>query len=454
MKILVLLTDAVYLRNYFDTQIFTYLSKIHQLKFLKRENISTNKVSKFYFDSYTSDTNNKIKTTFFDLLINRHKDKSIYFKFRLKRFYRFDIRYLSELCLENNEKDTTINKLKKIHLLIKNFTIFLCLNLLSTKLCFYFIRIYYDKYIGSNKNLKKKILDSKCDLILFPTNGYSPEVFDVLNISKKYKIKTHFIIDNWDNLSSKMIFFKIPDKIYVWGEQTVEQAKRIHNIPKNKTVKIGSARYKNFFIDRNKVLYSHFNHKYILFLGSSWAWDEEATLNEIDNIIENNKSIFKGLKIIYRYHPFRQRRNKFNKNWKNIIIDPQLNNNSNKKTWPDLNYYPSLIQNANFIIGGLTTMLIEATIFYKKYIAIAYDDGKSLLNQKNALANFEHLKEIDNLSNLYVCKKSKLLETKMIEFQLSKFDLNKAVIDKEREFFLSYDENCSFEKKLSENLIK
>ena len=456
MKILVLLTNSAYLRNYFDTNIFSYLSKAHELKFLKREKIQTDKINDFYFDTYKNDPKHKLKTTFFDLSMNYHKDRSKYFGFRLKRFYRFDLRYLGELCLENNEKEIIINKLKKVHVLVKNFFIFLFLNLLSTKFFFYFINIYFKKYSSPNEDLREKILNSGCDLILFPTNGYSPEVFDILNISKKYKIKAHFISDNWDNLSSKMVFFNIPDKLYVWGQQTLEHAKYIHNIPKDKIVKIGSARYKNFFLNRNKPLTSHFNHEYILFLGSSWAWDEEATLNEIDHIIQKNKSIFRDIKVVYRFHPFRQRKNKFNNHWKNIIIDPQLSNEikDDNRAWPDLNYYPSLIQNANFVIGGLTTMLIEATIFYKKYIAIAYDDGKSLLNQKNALSYFEHLKEIDTLSNLYICKNNKFLEKKIIEFQLNKSNLNKADIDKEREFFLSYDENNSFEKILSTNLTK
>ena len=107
----------------------------------------------------------------------------------------------------------------------------------------------------------------------------------------------------------------------------------------------------------------------------------------LDNVLEKNKKIFLNTKIIYRYHPFRQRRNKFNLKWKNIIIDPQLVENSKLKgrNWPNLEYYPSLIKNCQFVVGGFTTMLLETTIFYKKFIAIGYDDGKSLLNQKKML---------------------------------------------------------------------
>ena len=41
-----------------------------------------------------------------------------------------------------------------------------------------------------------------------------------------------------------------------------------------------------------------------------------------------------------------------------------------------------LIQNCEFAIGGFTTMLLEVTIFYKKFIGIGFDDNQSLMNQK------------------------------------------------------------------------
>ena len=313
-----------------------------------------------------------------------------------------------------------------------------------------------EKKIKINKSFEELIDESNCNLVLMPTNGYSPEVYDLLRLSKKKKIKLNFIIDNWDNLSSKMIFFEKPEKIFVWGEQTKKHAQNIHSISSERIFKIGSARYENFFQSRDINLKNFFSYRYILFLGSSWAWDEERTLTYLDNVLEKNKKIFLNTKIIYRYHPFRQRRNKFNLKWKNIIIDPQLVENSKLKgrNWPNLEYYPSLIKNCQFVVGGFTTMLLETTIFYKKFIAIGYDDGKSLLNQKNALKHFEHLEGVEKLPNLEICYNKDKLEDIIIQTTKSLNTNQKHSIDKAREYFLSYDPNKSYVDKLVEGLQK
>ena len=307
---------------------------------------------------------------------------------------------------------------------------------MSSKLLFPLVNFFFRKFVKINESFETKILSSNCNLLLIPTSGYSSEIYDVLNITKKHNIKANFLIDNWDNLSSKMIFFEQPNKIFVWGEQTKIHANKIHNIPNHKIVKIGSERYEKFFNDRNRKLHKNFEHNYILFLGSSWSWDEEYTLNKMNDIIEDNKNIFKNTKVVYRYHPFRQRKNKLDIRWRNIIIDPQLVNlkNSGKKDWPDLNYYPSLIQNCEFAVGGFTTMLLEVTIFYKKFIGIGYDDNKSLMNQKNALAHFEHLKDLKKLSNLTICNNINNLEELMIDAKKMSNKTNKEKIDKERDF--------------------
>ena len=91
--------------------------------------------------------------------------------------------------------------------------------------------------------------------------------------------------------------------------------------------------------------------------------DINEILKKLDEIF--NDKIFKNLKIIYRPHPWRKDNNIENmKNYKNIILDPQLKKNYLKKKFdssvqPDLNYYPKLISNAEFIISAPTTMVIE-----------------------------------------------------------------------------------------------
>ena len=91
-------------------------------------------------------------------------------------------------------------------------------------------------------------------------------------------------------------------------------------------------------------------------------------------IILQKKDYYKDLFIVYRPHPFRKIQTNFkNENFKNVILDPQIENLEYRK-WPNLEYYPKIISNSLFVVGGLTSMMIESLIFWKKYIAISYFD--------------------------------------------------------------------------------
>ena len=65
-----------------------------------------------------------------------------------------------------------------------------------------------------------------------------------------------------------------------------------------------------------------------------------------------------------------------------MIIDPQLSSNylkdlNSTKYQPKIDYYPSLIKNADLIITGPTSMVIEAAIFYKKTLLLGFKDKKN-----------------------------------------------------------------------------
>ena len=117
-----------------------------------------------------------------------------------------------------------------------------------------------------------------------------------------------------------------------------------------------------------------------------------------------NKELYKDIFIIYRPHPLRQKKTIiFSRRWRNIVYDPQINEKYFiSRAMPDLNYYPKLLNDCLFALGGLTTMLIETTIFKKIYIAIGFDDKKSFLNQKTALKWFPHLSNINKVKNVKI----------------------------------------------------
>ena len=122
-----------------------------------------------------------------------------------------------------------------------------------------------------------------------------------------------------------------------------------------------------------------FGFKYILLLENFINHGIEETLKKLDVTLNNESS---QIQIIYRPHPNRKDVNFIDvKKFENVILDPQVEVNYNilnRKFVTDLDYYPSLLNNAHIIIAAPTSMIIEAMIFYKKTIVLGYK-GKNFL---------------------------------------------------------------------------
>ena len=156
--------------------------------------------------------------------------------------------------------------------------------------------------------------------------------------------------------------------------------------------------------------------------------------------------------IVYRPHPFRKIKTNFKKeNFKNIILDPQIENLKYRE-WPNLEYYPKIISNSLFVVGGLTSMIIESLIFWKKYIAISYNDNFPR-NPEYILKTRPHLFELNNVDDLYLCKNRNQLEN--IFFDLfNKYSLEeKSKTDEQRNFFL-FNDNLNFEDRIKNQILK
>ena len=185
---------------------------------------------------------------------------------------------------------------------------------------------------------------------------YSHKEFNLIKACKLKEIKTIFVIDNWDNISSKMPFIEHPDEIILWGNEMEEIWKDKSFIFSNDDTKVhilGSYRFaimqdkiKNLSLENfkdKKIEYvfktckkvkDFKNLKVISYLDSIRERDSYLILSLIDDVIEKN---FKNqFVIIFREHPLRK--NKTNiYNLKNIFKDPafyniDLNNQNNVKT--------------------------------------------------------------------------------------------------------------------------
>tara|TARA_Y100000590_G_C15611856_1_gene974125 strand:- start:176 stop:1366 length:1191 start_codon:yes stop_codon:yes gene_type:complete len=370
----------------------------------------------------------------------RYRKISSSFYYRLKWFSQ-----VNHPQLENQKNFQKIIFIFLNFIKVIKFRIFI--QFFGNKIIFKLFKKFYMDIIKPNNDLRKYINKIKPDLILVPSQAQCSMDNDLIKLSKSKNIKTLFLIDNWDNLSDKSVMWNKPDYIGVWGEQTKRHAIKIQKFNKNKISTIGTPRFENYFIKREKKLPSHFKFEYILFLGTALIFDENKILRILDNFFLKYKKLTSNLKIVYRPHPWRMSKEKINiKKYKNVIIDPQVkhiylnktNPNKSMKFQPDLNYYASLIKNSKFVVGGLTSMLIESSIFYKHYIVTALKE-KQFNNQYNSLKYMVHFKELNKLKNVLISKTSEEIKKNLLYCFYKDNKINKHLTNEKRKFFLYHD---------------
>ncbi len=446
-KILFVITNDIYIRNYLTTSALDALKKKFSLSFLISNEIkSVEEIEQIEHFSYpVSIFRQKVYYKLFDLFMWHYRSKSKTFRFRIKRVQGLDLHFGSKVPI-------LLRFLKSIWRLIRYSYLFLRNIFIANSLILPIYLFILNMIMGINKPLHQKIEKLTPDLVLFPSSAHDPEGTDLIKICKDKDIPIGFLIDNWDNLSSKSIFWELPSFIGVWGLQSKEHAKNIQGFQDEKVFLLGTPRYDEYFSLRDSQLNSPYTYKYILFVGTALVFDEPSVLIRLNEIIEKNLKLH-GIKIVYRPHPWRQTDEIFElENLKHVVVDLQLEDayKSGKRDvslQPSLSYYPSLISNAEFVIGGLTSMMIEALIFHKRFLGLIHDDTKHFTSMHNVYENYTHFEGIDEMDAVTLCSNLDDLEECLIELLDSKDALNPQLIDEQRNYFY-YQDHLSYQDRL------
>jgi hypothetical protein len=316
-------------------------------------------------------------------------------------------------------------------------------------------RCWFEQTTPPNFELEKLIMDLKPDLVLFPSNAIDPVGNDLTRLQRKHHFKTLFLIDNWDNLSSKSVFLNQPDYLTVWGEQSREHAAQIHDISPDRVFLVGTPRFDHYFEAMNQILESPYSFPYVLYVGCQISFDELGSLKILDKELERlyqEGLLTEPLKIVYRPHPWRRPRNCPDlldpKQFKHVILDEQLkthyyqyDHKSDKNVFqPALEYYPRLLKNAHFVMGPLTTMLLEASLFQKRVLAIAYDDEIHYTNPKNALSYYRHFEGITELPGMTFAHTKDMMRSYFPAFLLKEQAVDWELHDQKLRYYLYQDE--------------
>lgn len=293
--------------------------------------------------------------------------------------------------------------------------------LLSSTKDFNITKEFFTRKLQNNASLEAIITKQQPQLVIFPVTGVEATGTELIALSKKYGFKTLFLINGWDNLSSKGAFPLLPDYMGVWGPQSLIDAVTIHGMPEHRLLLMGCARYEDYFKPEN-AQEKLFAHKYVLFAGSTAPCDEITPLRLLDEAIETSGDY--DIKVVYRPHPWREKRNCFDlfeaEKFKHVILDPQIaddyygekrkgTESVSSQNFPKLKYYPSLVNHAQFVISPMSSMTLEAALFDVPSIVLAHDDGFHPIPPQS-IAHFRHFQGADEIPGWFFVRDIKTLK--------------------------------------------
>jgi hypothetical protein len=268
------------------------------------------------------------------------------------------------------------------------------------------------KRTGLNPGLHKIIESVRPDLVIVPSSGVDPVVVDVVRSTRELGIPSLALIYNWDNLSSKAAFVVEPDYLGVGGHQAADHAERIHRIPRKRIAVLGSPYIDLHFSHPPGSTASPFPFPYVLFAGCYQPFDELTALELLEEEIERSGL---DLKVVYLPHPRRLQRDHDDfvddARFKHVVVEPRTREayvsergTSKGRRQPlPLDYYPALLENAEFVVCPLSTLMLEAAIFRRTVLVIAYHDGVHASSPGVAI-KYLHFDGVDRVDTFEVCR--------------------------------------------------
>ena len=118
-----------------------------------------------------------------------------------------------------------------------------------------------------------------------------------------------------------------------------------------------------------------------------------------------------------------------------------------------VNYFESLIQNSELSIGTLSTITIEALIFRKKFMVIAYPKENNDFNPENIYKYAEYAKGLEKIELIRITKNYNLLEKDFISFYNLKINKENENISNKINYFYDAD-NINTYKNLKNMISK
>ena len=125
-----------------------------------------------------------------------------------------------------------------------------------------------------------------------------------------------------------------------------------------------------------------------------------------------------------------------------------LNDKENEMNSPNPDYYPSLLKNCEFVVGGIQSMMIESAIFGKIFMAMVHNDYENISSMHNVLRRYKHFEGIGNIESMIFCDNINDLENKFSQSLEKKNNFYLEKLTKRK--YILYSDEKTYQVRLTE----
>jgi Methyltransferase domain len=219
-------------------------------------------------------------------------------------------------------------------------------------------------------------------VLVSPLVGLGSIESDYVRAAQELGIPTVLVVASWDNLTNKGVIRDAPAMTIVWNQTQVEEAVRLHSIPRDQVVAVGAHSFDHWFTWRASTTREGFAGQrdldparpLVLYLGSSFfiSGDETGYIREWLRRVREHPRL-REVAVLFRPHP------------QNVVGWDELDVDEPGKTvvWPRAgeeprherqkqDYFDSLFH-STAMVGISTTALIEAAILHRPVLTFVSD---------------------------------------------------------------------------------
>ena len=310
-----------------------------------------------------------------------------------------------------------------------------------------FLKYKYEKYLYSLleknncKDFELFIKKHNPDLIIHPSTLVGYFVNDATKLALELNIPHLFIMNSWDNPSTKRMAIYNPQKILVWGPQTSKHVKEFMKLQVEKIIEFGVAQFevykKKSTIRKKDFRLEHKfkeDEKIILYAGVNKGRYEHDHLMMIGKAIEERK--LPKYKIIYKPHPWgclpKTASMILNGTIPNVFPEKSMISyleeiSKGKKNrnflMADYNRTNDILKSVDLVISPLSTMLLEAGLNGLPVLCIFPFDEQVSFYHKN-FDKFPHFEDLIKIESIPFVKNKNDLINKLNHLIIKSTALN------------------------------